>query len=143
MKGAVMQKRYAGIGSRKTPTMMLCLIRDIAKKMAENEFILRSGAAQGADTAFEEGANYWTWRNGKKNTNEIFLSSHATNEAIAMVKACYVELMLEHIWNNFSTYIKGLQGRNMMQILGAKLNSPVSSVICWTPDGLRTLKRLL
>ena len=47
---------YAGIGSRKTPDDVLAFMQRIAQWLAKRNYILRSGAAQGADTAFENGA---------------------------------------------------------------------------------------
>ena len=51
-----MTKFYTGIGSRQTPKDILNLIEDVAFKLASKGYILRSGAAKGADTAFEDGA---------------------------------------------------------------------------------------
>ena len=47
---------YAGIGSRKTPNEVLSLIVEIAEYFARMGFILRSGGADGADSAFAAGA---------------------------------------------------------------------------------------
>jgi len=46
---------YAGIGSRETPIKILESMRLIASVFAKHGLILRSGGAEGADTAFEEG----------------------------------------------------------------------------------------
>lgn len=45
-------KYYTGIGSRQTPKDILKLMEDIAFKLAQKGYILRSGAAGGADTAW-------------------------------------------------------------------------------------------
>ena len=47
-------KYYTGIGSRETPKDIMQLMSKLAYKLASEGYILRSGAAQGADTAFEE-----------------------------------------------------------------------------------------
>jgi len=46
---------YAGIGARATPPGMLDLMSRIANKLEGMGYILRSGGAAGADTAFERG----------------------------------------------------------------------------------------
>lgn len=53
-------KTYTGIGSRETPYEIQDLMKRIAFKLAENGWLLRSGGAEGADTAFENG--WWDWR---------------------------------------------------------------------------------
>lgn len=49
-----MRKSYAGIGSRETPPNMKPLMELIAQKMEEKGYILRSGAAMGADVFLKE-----------------------------------------------------------------------------------------
>ena len=50
-----MSKIYTGIGSRKLPNDIEGLMFDIGEAMAKRGYTLRSGAADGADNAFEEG----------------------------------------------------------------------------------------
>lgn len=47
---------YTGIGSRKTPDSICLLMTKIASLMSKKGFILRSGGATGADSAFELGS---------------------------------------------------------------------------------------
>ena len=47
------RKIFVGIGSRETPKELLSEITKFAAIMASKGWILRSGGAQGADTAFE------------------------------------------------------------------------------------------
>ena len=54
---------YAGIGARSTPATNCNLIEAIAETLATRGMTLRSGAAPGADMAFECGCD---WANGKK-----------------------------------------------------------------------------
>lgn len=49
-------KFWTGVGSRETPRDILDLMEDIAFKLSQDKWILRSGGAEGADTAFEIGA---------------------------------------------------------------------------------------
>ena len=61
---------YTGIGARNTPDKVLDLFMNIAKYLATKDFTLRSGAANGADSAFEKGCDI---SNGSK---EIYLQNH-------------------------------------------------------------------
>ena len=49
------RQAYAGIGARATPEEVLNEIVDIAFQLAEQGLVLRSGHADGADIAFEQG----------------------------------------------------------------------------------------
>ena len=53
-KDKIMNKYYAGIGSRKTLPEILFLMSKIAIFLSENNYILRSGGANGADEAFSK-----------------------------------------------------------------------------------------
>ena len=46
---------YAGVGSRATPEPVLDLMRRCATRLEVLGYTLRSGGANGAETAFEEG----------------------------------------------------------------------------------------
>jgi len=112
---------YAGIGSRKTPANILNVMTHIAEFLQRREYTLRSGAAQGADTAFEKGAG---------ELKEIFTArSNIPSEAMSTVDRFHPAP------GNLSPYARKLMARNAMQIFGADMNTPVSFVICWTPDG--------
>jgi len=49
-----MKKYYTGIGSRETPKKILVLMDKLAQKLEKQGYVLRSGGAAGADTAFAE-----------------------------------------------------------------------------------------
>jgi len=109
---------YAGIGSRKTPEFTLNEMTYIAEALAPR-WTLRSGAAIGADIAFELGAA----------TKEIFYTNHCTNDAIAHAAKYHPS------WGSCKLYVRMLHGRNSMIMLGQDLDSPVDCVICYTPNG--------
>ena len=111
---------YAGIGSRQTPQDILQRMYGIAKLLETKGFILRSGGAVGADTAFEKGVK------GRGNKT-IYKARDATPEAIAS--------KYHPAWNRCNNYVKQLMGRNMMIVLGKDLKTPVSFIVCWTIDG--------
>ena len=50
-----MTKYYTGVGSRSTPPEVMELMTKVATKLESLGYSLRSGAADGADTGFENG----------------------------------------------------------------------------------------
>lgn len=117
-----MAKFYTGVGARKTPAKILVLMKRIAEKLSSDGWILRSGGAVGADSAFEAGVV-------DEGRAQIFLAKHANKEAAAIAEKFHPA------WNKCSEYVKKLHARNAFQVLGADLKTPSSFLICWTPDG--------
>lgn len=114
-----MSKFYAGIGSRETPPFYLKEITAIAHTLKGMNYVLRSGGAAGADSAFENGAY----------DREIFEAKHATQESMDMAAGFHPN------WDACNNYVRRLHGRNMMILFGKKLDTPVDFVVCWTPGG--------
>lgn len=111
---------YAGIGSRKTPERILNQMNAIAIMLQQDGWILRSGGAAGADTAFEQGAGV------KK---EIFYARDADAAAMNLAEQYHPA------WTRCSSSAQKLLARNGYQILGRDLKTPSKFVVCWTPDG--------
>lgn len=57
LQGMNASRSYTGIGSRSTPPEVLERLRDLAAALAREGYELRSGAADGADMACEEGCD--------------------------------------------------------------------------------------
>jgi len=127
-------KIYAGIGSRETPEPILKLMFKISSILAKKGYTLRSGAADGADKAFELGCNSaggkkeiwlpWEGFNDHEDTG-LYPNPEHFNKA---------KITLEH-WNNLSKGAKKLHARNVGQIFGSDVDTPVDFVLCWTSDG--------
>lgn len=115
--------RYAGIGSRKTPENVLSLIVELASFLCSKNFILRSGGAIGADSAFEKGCDAIL-----STRKEIYKTKSVTTEALALTK----ELLGNEHWNNCDEPASKLHARNIQLILGLDLKIPVKFIICWT-----------
>jgi len=125
---------YTGIGSRETPNEILNIFENIGQYLGKNNFILRSGHAEGADQAFERGCDK---ANGKK---EIYLpwKNFAGSNSNLIVKngeAFKIAEQFHTHWNNLKDGAKKLQARNSHQILGKDLNTPSRFVVCWTKNG--------
>lgn len=124
---------YTGIGSRETPSDVLDLMREIAKTMEFKRWVLRSGGAPGADSAFESGANsryseiFLPWKRFNGNSSPLF---RPTVEAFEMASAFHPA------WAKCSRGARALHARNCHQVLGLDLKTPTNLVICWTKDGL-------
>jgi len=127
---------YAGIGARKTPLDVLERMSRLSLRLNELEYTLRSGAAVGADAAFELNSSL----------KEIYLPKPGFNgnrskltgpSLTAMRLASY----LHPTWKTLPLGIQKLMARNCHQVLGEKLDDPVDFLVCWTPDGVETFDK--
>jgi hypothetical protein len=105
-KGTTSHFIYAGIGSRETPTAVLEFMKRLAGQLENAGFHLRSGGAEGADSAFASGV--------KDETNQtVYEPRHATPEMIKFAANFHPA---------WAQVVKGgwekLHARNVMQILG-------------------------
>lgn len=126
-------KFYAGIGSRKTPPMVGAEMTTRARLLGRQGYTLRSGAAYGADRAFEFGAI--AGRGGV----EIWLpwlgyNGHCSS-LVPSPAAFEIAAKFHPDWGRCSEAAKKFHARNSHIILGADLNTPVGFVLYWTPDG--------
>lgn len=127
-----MYKYWTGVGSRETPPHILDLMVKISKALCDTgQFILRSGGAVGADSAFALGCSEdkkviytpWIGYNGLP----IF---HAISE-----EAFSIASELHPAWDKLSSPVKSLMARNVYQVLGHNLNEPSNFLVCYTADG--------
>lgn len=137
-----MPEYFAGIGSRRTPEPILEEMTSLAEQLAELGYILRSGAAPGADTAFEQGY----WQAGYLDKTEIYIPwagfNGYTGRSIEVAgpiyeaMACKFHPLGERLRERPS--ILKIMCRNVGQVLGRHGPhgwSPSKFVLCWTPDG--------
>ena len=129
-----MNKTFAGIGSRQSPPEILEKMKAIAKFLSERGYTLRSGGADGADSAFEQGATKkeiflpWNNYNGRKVDNISFFSE-LTEKHFTLAES------IHPAWERCKLGAKKLHARNTQQILGKDLDSPCDFVVCWTKGG--------
>lgn len=126
-------KYYAGIGARELPTEIYDLMVLIGIWMAEENWILRSGGAKGADTAFETGCDK------AKGEKEIFLPQKGYNgnpsQLYNIPEEAYHLANSKWDLSKRNQLVKNLYARNCQQILGTNLDCPSALVICWTRNG--------
>lgn len=127
-------KKYAGVGSRSCPEDVIEEIKKLAQLLAEKDWLLRSGGADGADLAFEIGCDNV---NGKK---EIFLPWKSFNKSISTLynptqQAFDTAATIHPVWDKLSYGAKKLHARNVHQVLGINVDEPADLLICWTPNG--------
>lgn len=129
---------YAGIGSRQTPSEILALMEEIAKKLAEKGLVLRSGGAEGADRAFERGVDYWhTFLRANEGPipKEIFYARDIDDGGQPAMLAINMAKKYHPVWDRLNPFVRKLHARNAFQIMGKDMKSPALFVICWTRDG--------
>lgn len=124
---------YTGIGSRQTPDEIQWHMMHLAEDLALLGHVLRSGGADGADTAFEIGCDR---RGGAK---EIYLPWKGFNRRKGLVlneeAAERIVSVLHPAWHNCRDSVKKLHTRNVYQVLGQDLATPSKFVVCWTKQG--------
>ncbi len=120
-------KHYTGIGSRNTPVWCRFAMEDIASALALKGYILRSGAAQGADSAFEIGCDrscgsgeiYIPWKSFGCSEPTIFkdyitLSSKEFQKA----RRAFIKYNIIPHFDSMKSAIQKLHARNYYQVLG-------------------------
>jgi len=122
---------YTGIGSREIPPEIKNLMKEIATRLRELGYILRSGGADGSDTAFELGAKkrkeiYLPWKGFNNRKSKRF---EISNDALELAET------LHPGWNYLKSPARKLMARNCYQILGEDLKTKSDFVVCWTKDG--------
>ncbi len=125
---------YAGVGSRETPDGVLSTIERMAARLATRRLKLRTGGAQGADTAFWSGSKavggqgemWLPWEGFIQFYGCFYLPTEAHYNRVSKIHPA---------WDKLSKGAKALHARNVGQVLGSDLCKPVDMVICWTRDG--------
>ena len=130
---------YAGIGSRQTPPEILDKMTEAAKYLEGLGYTLRSGGAEGADTAFEKGV---------KSKKEIFKGLDPTGpREKAVAHEIHPDLTgamnaskrkAEAAGKNgdrSAAAVENLMARNTNQIFGKNLDTPVDFVLAYDPSG--------
>ena len=144
---------YAGVGSRHCPAEFLREMTRIADKLGRLGWTLRTGGAEGADTAFLDGCaetlsngmlylpwpNFNGWHGRTDNPNCQVLTS-------PLHWAYPIAEKFHPGWPFLTRGSKALHARNVHQVLGHAYADPhvwaeppqgdtSRFILCWTPDG--------
>lgn len=132
---------YAGIGSREAPPEFQEHAKSLARKLADKNFILRSGDAIGSDQAFEAGAGQSSQvylpdrekldKNTVTGTGKVFVLDEMPIEARRLAERS-VDLYHPNP-RALDDYTRKLMARNYFQIYGANGEADTAFVACWTP----------
>ena len=125
-------KYYTGIGSRSTPKDIQEVMTKIANYLEKEGYILRSGGANGADSAFEAGVV-------NNNNKEIFLpwkGFNGRNSKYTEPAGWTYEIAkdIHPVWDRLSIGVKKLHARNVHQIMGPSGKEYSEFVVFWTPN---------
>ena len=130
---------YAGIGSRETPKKVLHEMSMLSSQLEAMGFILRTGGATGADTAFLDGIQ------DPSKSVELYLPWQKYNDYESpwnkVPKASVTMAQRFHPnWDACSQGVHKLHGRNCNIILGPDVTRPLPAefVICYTKEGKGT-----
>lgn len=123
---------YTGVGSRETPLEVMETMCRLAEWFDLCGFTLRSGGADGADTAFESGASgnshiYLPWPGF--NDRLVFRMSRPSLDAFRLAQSVHPN------WDRLGSGARSLHARNCHQVLGDNLDAPSAFLVCWTSDG--------
>lgn len=130
--------KYAGIGPRQCPIDVCESMAHVARQLAEQNWWLRSGHAQGADQAWEIGHGpknreiYLPWQSFNNpfhyGANEGYYISPHTPAIEAVAK------IVHPAWHRLNQGGQKLMMRNVSIILGHELDDQVQFVAYWSPD---------
>jgi len=127
---------YAGIGSRETPAHIMEIMNQVARYLESQGWILRSGAAKGADSAFEEGIHdeakeiYLPWAGYNNHPSDL----NPKNFPFSPNKQDFTA-RFHPAWERCSPAARLLHQRNTRIMFGIE-HEPVGFVVCWTKDGM-------
>lgn len=146
-------KFYTGIGSRETPENICRLMKDIAAAAAVKGYTGRSGGADGADDAFEQGflAVAGTLSDDNPAEFDVFVPWKRFNGRFAKKHKRHNIIMSGDDFRAFEimrtihpVYKKGgrlshgaekLHTRNIFQVLGRDLDTPSDFLVCYAKPG--------
>lgn len=136
---------YAGIGSRDTPEHIGLIMTALASELGKQGYILRSGAARGADTFFEIGTQ-------DPSQKQVFIHCerlrdgrcHDTQKGyfnaqryIDYAQAVNIASEVHPAWHRCDRTAQEMHARNVYQVLGPELKPATYSkfLVCWAiPD---------
>ena len=135
---------YTGIGSRSLDPALQETIEKISLFLYKKGFILRSGGADGSDTAFEKplvpfmkekqvAEIILPWNNfsGRWHDCKNYFTFGNFDKKL-QIKATKIAETIHPAWSMCSDGAKTLHSRNIFQLMGLDLKTPSKFVVAWT-----------
>lgn len=123
-------KAYVGTGNRDTPDTILQQMDRLAKELSQFGHVLRSGALDGPDLAFEAGSTeteiHLPWKDFNQRKGLSYFNS---NEVKTIAK------MFQPTFDGLKPAIQAFLCKNVRCIMGKDLKSPVRFIVLWSVDG--------
>lgn len=129
-----MQKQhiFTGVGARTIPSNIFKILYDIGVNLMADDWICRTGTADGSDMAFRE--SYMD----RPLHLEVYAPGDILNNKFGNAD------LAKSIVKNYHPYYDRIQcafsqallARNIYQVLGSDLNTPSEIVFCYTDNGL-------
>lgn len=126
---------YAGVGSRHTPMEIQQQMKEVAAELEQAGYVLRSGAAPGADMAFNSGVS--NPRNAKNYFKEEVQNNTYGNQKQTLSLVDEVHPKSDAL----DLDSKSLLARDAYQVFGEHLDYPSAFVLCWTKDGVTSYEQ--
>lgn len=140
---------YTGIGSRDTPEHIMKIMHAVGAYLYTEGWTLRSGGAEGADLAFEQGAVHEQVAPVHAMGLEIYLPWKGFNHSTSNLHPGLLPFSQDEIdfaaryhpaWHRCSPAAQKMHTRNVRQIIGHESVCgehvvPSKFVICWTVGG--------
>ena len=132
---------WTGVGSRRTDRSRAPVMTRFAQAMALQGAFMRSGAAPGPDTWFEDGTpvhqkriyvpddEFRQW--AKRRREEVVIPKEV--DLLLWLRACSIAEELHPLGRRMSADVRGLMGRNVFQVLGDDLKTPSKFLVCDAP----------
>lgn len=129
-----------GVGSRETPLYTLGEMKKIGEWCRSQKIVVRSGHAEGADWAFEQGAREFThaylpWSTFNRHLPPVGARFEIVMDGAILNRAREIINQIHPCPSRLTQGALNMHSRNCFQVLGSKLVAPSQALVCWTKGG--------
>ena len=137
---------YTGVGSRDITQEEYHLLKQIGTRMSELDYWLRSGAADGSDSAFQHGACYdqeikteiwipWPSFQIDLQRSTPYVDYHSlTEDLFSVARQFYLDKKIIPWFDNMTRGPQALHARNYYQVVGFPSENNISKVCIYCAD---------
>jgi len=128
-------KPYAATGNRDAPPEIISKFEAIAKKLEALGYTARVGGFEGIEEAVEKATTkneiHLPWRDFAQKQSKF---TFTTDRAMAIAK------MFHPTFDTMKKSVQLFLAKNARLVMGDKVNSPALFLLCWTEDGVESIK---